>query len=71
MPILRNLWDHIGKRMPKKGGLTVNPFTAFPDPLQTALQSLYGHYEKVNAEWDKAGIAVPPVFSRRLTSGGL
>ena len=62
MPILRNLWDHIGKNMPKKGGLTVDPRTAFPDPLQTALQSLYGHYEKVNAEWDKAGIEVPPVF---------
>lgn len=62
MPIFRNLWDHIGKKMPKKGGLTVNPRTALPDLLQTALQSLYGHYEKVNTEWDKAGIDVPPVF---------
>ena len=62
MPIFRNLWDHIGKRMPKKGGLTVNPRKALPDQLQTALQSLYGHYEKVNAEWEREGIEVPPVF---------
>ncbi len=62
MPIFRNLWDHIGKKMPKKGGLTVNPRTALPDQLQTALQSLYGHYEKVNAEWDREGIEIPPVF---------
>jgi type III restriction enzyme len=62
MPIFRNLWDHIGKKMPKKGGLTVNPRTALPDPLRTALFSLYGHYEKVDAEWQREGIEVPPVF---------
>ncbi|MFB9354248.1 BPTD_3080 family restriction endonuclease [Sneathiella chinensis] len=61
MPIFRNLWDHIGKEMPKKGGITADP-TAIPDKLQTALQSLYGHYEKVSDQWDREGIDVPPVF---------
>jgi type III restriction enzyme len=64
MPKFRNLWEHIGKRMPKKGrgkagGL--DPL-ALPTELQTALQALYGHYQKTFALWQKEGIAVPPVF---------
>lgn len=61
MPIFRNLWDHIGKAMPKKGGLTADP-ESIPDKLKTALHSLYGHYEKVSDAWDREGIDVPPVF---------
>jgi len=61
MPIFRNLWDHIGKKMPKKGGLTGDP-KAIPDKLKTALHSLYGHYEKVSDAWEREGIDVPPVF---------
>ena len=63
-PIYRNLWDHIGKRMPKAGraqGGKGNPL-ALPNELQTALYALYGHYEKTFEEWSRAGIAVPPVF---------
>jgi type III restriction enzyme len=63
-PIYRNLWDHIGKRMPKAGRAKAgrgNPME-LPNELYTALYALYGHYEKVFREWDIAGAAVPPVF---------
>jgi len=61
MPIFRNLWDHIGKDMPKKGGLTADP-NSIPDKLKTALHSLYAHYEKVSEAWEREGIDIPPVF---------
>ena len=64
MPMFRNLWDHIGKKMPKKGrgkGDALDPMD-LPVQLQTALQSLYGHYEKTFELWEKAGINVPPCF---------
>ena len=64
MPIYRNLWDHIGKEMPKKGrgkSGDLDPLK-LPNELQTALYALYGHYEKTFEEWKKAGIDAPPVF---------
>ena len=64
MPIYRNLWDHIGRRMPKKGAGKsgeLDPLS-IPAELQTALYALYGHYKDVFDEWRKAGIEVPPVF---------
>jgi type III restriction enzyme len=64
MPKFRNLWEHIGKRMPKKGrgaAKTLDPLS-LPVELQTALEALYGHYKKTYALWEKAGIRVPPCF---------
>jgi len=64
MPVFRNLWEHIRKDMPKKGrgkAKDLDPL-ALPTKLQTALQALYGHYEKTFEEWQKAGIPVPPCF---------
>ena len=65
MPKLRNLWDHIGRKMPKKGrgkaGQTLDPLS-LPAELQTALEALYGHYEKTSVLWQEAEIRVPPVF---------
>ena len=64
MPKFRNLWKHIGKRMPKKGrgkSKTLDPF-ALPVELQTALQALYGHYVKTFDLWQKVGIKAPPCF---------
>jgi type III restriction enzyme len=64
MPMYRNLWEHIRKDMPKKGrgkAGELDPL-ALPARLQTALQALYGHYEKVFREWEKAGLEVPPCF---------
>jgi len=63
-PKFRNLWEHIGPKMPKKGrgkGGTVDPL-AIPAELQTALEALYGHYKKVYEAWQEAGIQVPPCF---------
>lgn len=64
MPIYRELWKHIGKKMPKKGrgkAGTLDPLN-LPVELQTALDALYGHYQKTHALWQQAKIAVPPVF---------
>lgn len=61
MPILRNLWDHISKDMPKKGGITADP-NLIPDKLKTALLKLYAHYEKESEAWKSAGTDTPPVF---------
>jgi type III restriction enzyme len=64
MPIFRDLWKNISKDMPKKGrgkADTLDPL-ALPTRLQTALQALYGHYEKTFKLWQDAGIRVPPCF---------
>ncbi len=64
MPMFRNLWEHIRAKMPKKGrGKTsqLDPLN-LPPQLQTALEALYGHYEKTFALWEKAKISVPPCF---------
>ena len=64
VPMFRNLWEHIGKKMPKKRRDRDNPLDplSIPPPLQTALDALYGHYEKTYQLWEKAGIRVPPCF---------
>ena len=64
MPKFRNLWEHIRKRMPRKGrgkAKTLDPLS-IPVELQTALEALYGHYEKTYRLWDEEGIRVPPCF---------
>jgi type III restriction enzyme len=64
MPIYRELWKHISKKMPKKGrgkSGTLDPLS-LPVELQTALDALYGHYQKTFALWQEAKIKVPPVF---------
>ncbi len=64
MPMFRELWKHIGKHMPKKGrgkNAVLDPL-AIPVELQTALEALYGHYEKTWKLWKQAGIKSPPCF---------
>ena len=64
MPMFRELWKHIGRKMPKKGrgkGQELDPLS-IPVELQTALQALYGHYEKTFGLWQEARIKVPPCF---------
>ena len=64
MPKFRNLWEHIRTRMPKKGrgkGKALDPLS-LPVELQTALEALYGHYEKTFNLWKEEGIHVPPCF---------
>ena len=64
MPKFRNLWEYIRTRMPKKGrgkAATLDPLS-LPTELQTALEALYGHYEKTYQLWEQEGISVPPCF---------
>jgi type III restriction enzyme len=64
LPVFRDLWKNISKDMPKKGrgqGGDLDPLK-LPTRLQTALQALYGHYEKTFKLWNDAGIKVPPCF---------
>lgn len=62
--IQRNLWEYIGQKMPKKGrgqAKNLDPLS-LPVELQTALEALYGHYEKTFYLWEESGISVPPCF---------
>ena len=64
-PKFRNLWEHIGKKMPKKGrGNAASPLDPrkLPVELLTALDALYGNYKKVFELWRNAGTDVPPCF---------
>jgi len=63
MPMFRNLWERIRTKMPKKkrGETELDPLS-LPPQLQTALEALYGHYEKTYDLWQKEGIKVPPCF---------
>ena len=64
MPMFRKLWEHIRGDMPKKGRGKAGELDPLilPAPLQTALEALYGHYEKTFRLWDDAGIPAPPCF---------
>ena len=63
MPMFRNLWEHIGRRCPRRPrqGESLDPLS-IPVELQTALEALYGHYEKTFDLWQQSGITVPPCF---------
>ena len=64
MPKFRDLWQHIRTNMPRKGrgqGQALDPLS-LPVELQTALEALYGHYQKTFELMEKAGIGVPPCF---------
>jgi type III restriction enzyme len=64
VPMYRNLWEHIRSNMPKKGrgkASGLDPLR-LPPPLQTALEALYGHYQRTYDLWVKSGIRVPPCF---------
>ncbi len=64
MPMFRDLWNKIGKKMPKSGrgkSKSLDPLS-LPVELQTALEALYGHYKKTYDLWMKEGMEVPPCF---------
>ena len=63
-PMFRNLWDRIGRKMPKKGRVNAGPLDplSIPTELQTALEALYGHYEKTFENWRRVDVEVPPCF---------
>ncbi len=64
MPKFRNIWEHIGKKMPKgrrSKKVVLDPLK-LPIELQTAFEALYGHYEKTFTAWERDGIEAPPCF---------
>lgn len=64
MPVYRNLWEHVGKDLPRSSRnlkKSLDPLK-LPILLQTALRSLYGHYEETFRLWQKHGVNVPPCF---------
>ena len=64
MPTFRVLWENIGSDMPRAGrrnSADLDPLS-LPVTLQTALEALYGHYERTFEEWHKADIPSPPCF---------
>ena len=64
LPMFRELWKHIGSKMPKKRrgqNKSADPL-ALPTELCTALEALYGHYKQTYELWQEAGVSVPPCF---------
>lgn len=63
-PMFRNLWEHVGKQLPKKGRGNAKGLDPqkLPNELLAAIDALYGHYEKTYQLWRDAGIGVDPVF---------
>lgn len=61
-PLYRDLWKAIGKKMPKKSrGARPDP-EKLPLELKTAIDALYGHYEKTYKLWQAEKVGIPPVF---------
>ena len=65
VPMYRELWKHIGGRMPKgrRSAATkgLDP-QDLPLQFQNALDALYGHYEKVFEAWREADLESEPCF---------
>lgn len=68
LPTYRDLWVRIRDELPKKGRSTESVGEPrLPAALESALQSLYGHYKKTYVAWEENGDArkkgrTPPVF---------
>ena len=68
MPVFRNLWEHIRAKMPKKGrgkSGVLDPLN-LPVELQTALEALYGHYEKTFDSVEESRDQSSALLHRRL-----
>ncbi|MBN9433607.1 MAG: DEAD/DEAH box helicase family protein [Bosea sp.] len=63
-PMFRNLWDHVGGALPKKGRASAKGYDPqkLPNALLSAIDALYGHYAKTHALWREARVGVDPVF---------
>ena len=65
LPVFRNLWENVRSAMPKKARTNsrdaLDP-KELPPMVITAIEELYGNYEKVSKAWEKAKMPVPPCF---------
>ena len=69
MPKFRNLWEHIRTQDAQEGprqGRDASTRSSLPVELQTALEALYGHYEKTFELWEKARHRGAALFHHRL-----
>jgi type III restriction enzyme len=64
LPKYRDLWENIRDGMPKKNRSATEDLDPLqlPPLLQTAMQALYGHYEKTFKVWQERKLKVPPCF---------
>ena len=65
MPMLRDLWEHVGRKLSKRENSASDKSlgSKLPTELANAIEVLYGNYEKVFKRWEKQkNINVPPVF---------
>jgi type III restriction enzyme len=67
MPMFRDLWENLKEakpRLPMAGRKLAGELDPLklPTLLQTALQALYGHYEKTFKLWEAKKLKVPPCF---------
>ena len=64
IPKLRNLWDHVGKKLSKRKRITSDKSLGsnLPVELESAINALYDNYQKVFKIWKQENIGVPPVF---------
>ena len=62
MPMFRNLWEHIGRDMPKRRSDADGDPAKLPRNMRTALDALYGHYEETFDLWREANTPAPPCF---------
>ena len=64
MPMFRDLWKHIGNKMPKKGRSQKQALDPdkLPPPLLAALEALYGHYKTTFDLWPRSENDAPPCF---------
>lgn len=64
MPMYRNLWETVGKDLPRSGRAKSGSLDPLKLPVQliSALEALYGHYEKTFYAWMERGLKTPPCF---------
>ena len=64
MPMFRDLWEHIGRKLPKKGRgkSSFDDPQKLPNELLSAIDALYGHYVQTFDAWKANGLGVEPVF---------
>lgn len=65
LPVFRNLWENVRSAMPKKARANskdaLDPME-LPPMVMSAIDELYGNYEKVSKAWEEAKMPVPPCF---------
>ena len=65
LPVFRNLWENVRSAMPKKARANskdaLDPME-LPPMVMSAIDELYGNYEKVSKAWEVAKMPVPPCF---------